>query len=80
MAAEDKSRVLLLLVRDILEEVVDCSDAAALLEEDINKRCIISIVWEWFEGMEEEKKDTKYVFGSCLLAGENNMGCMMTLG
>ena len=42
MAAEDKKRVLLLLAWDILEEVVDCRDAAALLEEDMNIRCIIS--------------------------------------
>jgi len=47
MAAEDKSRVLLrldiLLARDILEVAADCNEAAALLEEDMNIRCIISL-------------------------------------
>jgi len=47
MAAEDKNLVLLrldvLLVRGILEVAADCNEAAALLEEDMNIRCIISL-------------------------------------
>jgi len=74
MAAEDKNLVLLrldvLLVRGILEVAADCNEVAALLEEDMNIRCIISysLVWECFEGRSKwetrvrkgrEKKDTK---------------------
>jgi len=48
IAAEDKSRVLLrldiLLARDILEVAADCNEVAALLEEDMNIRCIISLL------------------------------------